>query len=119
MSKIVLTEEEQSSVKSLLKELSAQYSSVEDADFLKDVGLHAHDLPRRVRAFLNDFKTLEQPPGFCVISGYHVDERKIGDTPAHWKLKQNSSKTLEEEMLLILFGSLLGDALARSTQPDG
>ena len=119
MSKIVLTEEEQSSVKSLLKELGAQYDSVEDTDFLKDVSLHAHGLPRRLRAFLNDFKTLEQPPGVCVISGYQVDERKIGETPAHWKFKHSSSRTLEEEMLLILYGSLLGDVLAWSTQQDG
>lgn len=119
MSKFILTEEEQSSIKSLLKELGAQYDSVEDAGFLKDVGLHAHDLPRRLRAFLNDFKTLEQPPGICTISGYRVDERKIGETPGHWKFKQSSPRTLEEEMLLILCGSLLGDVLAWSTQQDG
>lgn len=119
MSKIVLAEEEQSSIKLLLKELSAQYDSVEDADFLKEVGLYAHGLPRRVRAFVNDFKTFEQPPGICMISGYQVDEKKIGGTPAHWKFKHDSPRTLEEEMLLILFGSLLGDVLGWSTQQDG
>lgn len=119
MSNIVLTEEERSSIKGILKELNAQYSSVEDAGFLKDASLHAHGLPRRLRAFLNDFKTLEQPPGICVISGYEVDEGKIGETPAHWKYKQNGARTLEEEMLLVLFGALLGDVLAWSTQQDG
>ncbi len=119
MSNITLSEEEQSSIKLLLKQLSAQYDSVEDGDFLKDASVHAHDLPRRLRAFLNDFKSLEQPPGICIISGYKVDENKIGDTPAHWKFRQNISRTREEEILLILFGSLLGDVLAWSTQQDG
>jgi Fe(II)/alpha-ketoglutarate-dependent arginine beta-hydroxylase len=119
MSNIILSADEQSSINLLLKQLSAQYNSVEDDNFLKDVGIYAHELPRRVRTLLNDFKVLEQPSGIAMISGFQVDQDKIGATPAHWKLKHNSFRTREEEMLLILFGSLLGDVLGWSTQQAG
>jgi len=119
MNHLRLVEPELASIEALLRELATQYSSAEDENFLKDVGLFAHEMPRRLRAFLNDFKRLEPPAGNCVISGYAVNEAKIGRTPTHWKLRPAFSPTVEEEMYLLLLGSLLGDALGWSTQQDG
>lgn len=119
MNKLVLTNEELDSIKVLLKELTSTYTSVEDADFLRNVCIYAHELPRRLRIFLNDFRSLETPSGICLISGYPVDEDKIGKTPSHWKWRDEPSRTLEEEILLILFSSLLGEALAWATQQGG
>ena len=119
MHRLVLNDEEVSSIWATLKELRSRYSSAENPEFLRSATLFAHDLPRRVRAFLNDFKSLEVPTGICLISGYPIDGRKIGPTPEHWKWREEISRTLEEEMLLIMFGSLLGDPLAWATQQDG
>ncbi|HEV7906268.1 MAG TPA: hypothetical protein VGO96_20680, partial [Pyrinomonadaceae bacterium] len=76
-----LTDAEVKSVKGLLSEVVSQYDSAEDPVFLKDCAIIAGDLPRRVRIFLNDFKYLEPPAGAGVISGFPIDERKIGPTP--------------------------------------
>src|SRR6266542_4411973 len=119
MSKITLLQEEISSVKSIFSDVAIQYSSAEDHEFLKEACLYAHELPKRLRKFLNDFKMLEPKAGYCMISGYPIDEVSIGKTPSHWKYKPETSRTLEVELLLITLGSLLGDALGWATQQDG
>lgn len=119
MNRLVLSEVEVSEVKSLLDDLVARYDTVEDAEFLREAAVVAHDLPRRVRQHLTDFKLLEPMSALCVISGYPIDEERIGDTPTHWKNRACPSQTLPEEMLLVLYGSLLGEPIAWATQQDG
>jgi Fe(II)/alpha-ketoglutarate-dependent arginine beta-hydroxylase len=105
-------------IKMLLNEITSQYTSAEDQAFLDQACVIAHELPKSVRSFLLRFKTLELS-GLCLISGIPIDEKKIGPTPKHWKNRPTLSPALEEEILLILFGSLLGDAFGWSTQQNG
>ncbi len=119
MNRIVLTEQELGAINALLRELVSQYKNVEDDNFLKDACLYAHELPRRIRMFLNDFKALELPTGICLISGYQIDDAKVGKTPSHWRCRESISPALEEETLLVLYGSLLGEMVAWSTQQNG
>lgn len=119
MDRLLLSDEEITAIRALLAELTTQYSSAEDDGFLKDACVIAHELPKRVRLFLNDFKQVESPAGTCLISGYPVNDEKIGPTPAHWKFRQGVSPTLSEEMLFVLFASLLGDVIGWATQQNG
>lgn len=119
MNRITLESGEIESIDGLLAEVMTRYSSPEGDDFLKDAPVLAHELPRRVRFFLNDFRCLEPASGTCLISGYPVDEARIGRTPQHWKDRPAVSPTVREEMLLILFGTLLGDPIAWVTQQNG
>lgn len=119
ISRLVLTERDLSEIQSLLKDITKQYNSVEDDSFLKNACLFAQELPRRIRDFFNDFKFLESNLGVCIISGYFIDDSKIGKTPSHWKWKDDASRTLKEQILLVLYGSLLGDVFGWSTQQDG
>jgi len=118
MNKILLDEAEIKFIKTLLDELMVEFDSVDSPSFLKDVVIYASELPRRLRRFLNDFKVLE-PSGACVIAGYPIDDHKIGRTPDHWNLRSDRSSTLEEEILFVLFSSLLGDPIGWITQQDG
>jgi Fe(II)/alpha-ketoglutarate-dependent arginine beta-hydroxylase len=118
MKRIALTDGEVDAVQRLLAGLCSRYESVDDPAFLNEAPVAAHELPRRVRCFLNDFKRLE-PAGGCLISGYPVEAHRIGPTPSHWKSREGVSPTLAEEMLFILFGSLLGDVFGWATQQDG
>src|ERR1043165_3314617 len=111
MNRLSMFAEEASAIKNLLAEVTAQYTSVDCPDFLKDATLIAHQMPKRVCRFLNDFKQLELPSGSCLISGFPVDDQKIGPTPAHWKARPEISPALEPEMLFVLLGSLLGDPI--------
>lgn len=117
--KMVLTDEEIAHIQSLLSTVTSQYQSADNDGFLKDAGIIAHKLPERLCMFLNDFKLLEPFPGVCVISGYPIDQAKIGKTPSHWRARAQVSPALEEEILLVLCGSLLGDIFGWSTQQEG
>lgn len=113
-----LADEELEAIRPLVQELASRHGSVEEADFLDNARTYAQELPRPLRAFLNAFSLLE-PSGICLISGYPVDDAKIGKTPQHWRNKPDGSSTLEEEIFLNLCGALLGDAMAWSHQRDG
>ena len=118
MHRLELTEGEVGAILPLVKEVASQHGSVEEADFLDSASTYAQELPRRLRRFLNAFR-LREPSGVCVISGYPVDDSKIGKTPGHWRKEPGSSSTMEEEVFLNLCGALLGDAIAWSHQRDG
>jgi hypothetical protein len=116
--RLELTTEEVGAILPLVNEVASRHSSVEKGDFLDSASTYAQELPRRLRAFLNAFR-LTEPSGVCVISGYPVDDSKIGKTPAHWGREPSDSSTVEEEVFLNLCGALLGDAIAWSHQRDG
>src|SRR5262249_2001380 len=119
MWRLELTDDEIKSLKSLITEVAAEHMTVEDVDFLNNACLYAHELPRRIRSFLNDFRLKEPSSGVCIISGFPVNFAAIGPTPTHWKWKSDSRSTLHEQILLILHGSLLGDLFGWATQQDG
>jgi Fe(II)/alpha-ketoglutarate-dependent arginine beta-hydroxylase len=103
----------------LLDHTSARFQSAEQPEFLAEATVLAHELPRRVREALNKFRVFEPPSAICVISGYPIDEERVGPTPSHWKERHHCCKPVREEMLLALLGSLLGDVIAWATQQDG
>jgi hypothetical protein len=113
-----LADEELGVIRPLVEELASLHGSVEEGAFLDNVSTYAQELPRRLRASLNNFR-LTEPSGVCLISGYTVDAAKVGKTPPHWRTKPDGSNTTEEEIFLNLCGALLGDAIAWSHQRDG
>lgn len=119
MDGISLTKSEMESITSLLSRITATHRSAEDAGFLKEAALYAHELPRRVRACLNSFRLEEWPSGVCIISGYEIDPDKVGATPDHWRPQADAARTLEEEIIFVLFSSLLGDVFGWAAQQDG
>jgi Fe(II)/alpha-ketoglutarate-dependent arginine beta-hydroxylase len=119
MMKLELSDGEIESIRALVTDIADEYKSVEDADFLDHAALYAHQLPWRLRSFLNDFRLKEPSSGFCVITGYPINLSAIGSTPTHWKWKSDAQSSLHEQILLILQGSLLGDIFGWATQQDG
>lgn len=116
--RVILTETEIREIRELLGELNRKYPSVEDPAFHHRAALYAHELPLRVREELIDFKTNEPPSALLVVSGYPIDDAKVGPTPSHWESERDGGQAREEIMLLVLLGSLLGDCLGWATQQD-
>ncbi|MBW4510722.1 MAG: TauD/TfdA family dioxygenase [Scytonematopsis contorta HA4267-MV1] len=116
---LVLTPQEITEIKSLLRSITFEYNSIEDTNFLNKATLFAQELPRRIREVLNDFRLVENNLGACIISGYPINDSKIGKTPTHWEYKADKMRTLEEQILFVLYSSLLGDVFGWSTQQDG
>jgi enduracididine beta-hydroxylase len=103
--------------RAVVGELAARFRSVEDPELLQVSATYAHELPRTLRAGLNDFR-LREPSGACVIGGFPVDDDAIGATPANWGAQAQPSSTLEPELFFLLCGSLLGDPFGWATQQD-
>jgi Fe(II)/alpha-ketoglutarate-dependent arginine beta-hydroxylase len=119
MWKLELSESEIESTRALVTNVADRYGSAENADFINNASLYAHELPLRVRSFLNDFRLKEPPSGICVIAGHSIDSPAIGPTPTHWKWRSDAQRSLHEQILLVLHGSLLGDLFGWATQQDG
>ncbi|ABG04121.1 conserved hypothetical protein [Rubrobacter xylanophilus DSM 9941] len=119
MHRIELTAEEVEQALPVVREALSRHGSVESPGFLEEATVYAHELPRRLRSFLNAFR-LEEPSGVCVVAGYPVDDARIGPTPSDWrKPAEKSPPAAEEEVFLALCGSLLGDLFSWAHQRDG
>jgi len=115
---IVLSSPDCSAIDGLLSTLAAGFSSVEAPEFQSEATTYAHELPRGLRSGLNFFR-LQEPSSACVISGFHVEDGRIGPTPASWKLNASPQRTLREEVFFFLCASLIGDPIAWSTKQGG
>jgi Fe(II)/alpha-ketoglutarate-dependent arginine beta-hydroxylase len=116
--RVALTSEDKIRIGALLDELATRHPSAESPEFLAEAPVLSHELPLAVRRALVEFRLKELSP-FCIISGYPLDDARIGPTPIHWKDRQRHVVPLREEMLLVLFSFLLGDPIAWATQQDG
>jgi Fe(II)/alpha-ketoglutarate-dependent arginine beta-hydroxylase len=118
MDRLEIDAAEQHAVTQLLDEFEADFERLDSDEALHRATVLAHQLPTRIRLYLNAFR-LEQLSGVLCISGYNVDQDRLGPTPAHWRDRPQRSPAHREELLLILYGSLLGDPFSWATQQDG
>lgn len=114
-----LTPDETDQVCTLLGDLATRIESVEDPGFLEEAGLLCHELPVDLRRFLHRFKATDAPGAACIVRGYPIGDEKIGRTPVHWNARAPRSAALEEEIYLMLIGTLLGEPFAWRTQQAG
>jgi enduracididine beta-hydroxylase len=120
MERFTINADELPSIRQLLAAAAARYDSAEDPDLLQDSTLLAHELPRRLRAALNSFRLTEPDSALFIVSGYPVDEDKIGPTPEHWhRPREGRSPALEEEIFFLLICSLLGECIGWQSQQGG
>jgi len=118
MDRLELNGAERLEISQLLIEVADQYRSFDLDDFLDRATVLAHDLPLRLRLVLNSFR-LERLSGLLVVAGHDVDQDRLGPTPSHWRERQDPSPALREELLLVLYATLLGDPFGWATQQDG
>lgn len=116
MFEVRLTEPDVAAIGIVVAEVTSRHTSVEEPDFLRLAGGYAQELPRGLREPLNEFR-LAEPSGGCLITGYTVDDERIGDTPAHWDSVAGGS-TLAEEIFFFLTGSLLGEPFGWATEQN-
>ena len=120
MQRFTLDNEEIASVRKLIAEITSKYDSAEAPEFLLDAATWAQELPRRLRQALNTFRLSEPDAGHLIVSGFPVDDEKIGRTPEHWNRPVAERKpTLEEDVFFVLTSSLLGECIAWRTQQAG
>ena len=75
-------------------------------------------LPHGVRGFLEDFRRCE-PGAACMISGFPVDDGKVGPTPRSWTEAAELRTTWRQEFWLALVAASLGETFSWSTLQMG
>lgn len=118
MDKLELDRAELEELTLLLDEIDGIFGDPESGVTLHRATVYAHKLPSRLRFALNEFR-LGQLSGVLCISGYPVDQKHLGPTPSHWRDRPVPSTARREDLLLILYSSLLGDPFCWATQQDG
>jgi Fe(II)/alpha-ketoglutarate-dependent arginine beta-hydroxylase len=118
MNRLVLTPAERREIAQLLDGFEAGFARLDTPEALQQATILAHMLPTRVRTQLNSFR-LEQMSGVLCVCGHTVDQDMLGPTPRHWRDQSEPSPAHREEMLLLMYGSLLGDPFGWATQQDG
>ena len=117
---LVLTEPEIQDMRTLVGTLTDAFTTPEDPRFIHNAALYAHDLPFRVRHCINDFRLAEaDDETVCLINGYPIDDQKIGPTPPNREDKDDTPRTLEEQMLFMLCAALLGEPFGWFTEQLG
>ncbi|MGH3807327.1 MAG: arginine beta-hydroxylase, Fe(II)/alpha-ketoglutarate-dependent [Pseudonocardiaceae bacterium] len=116
--RLKLSPDEALATAQLAKELTNRYSSSEDPQFIEDLPLWASELPIRTRRFLRHFQT-QEPSGFCVVSGHLIEQGRIGPTPEDWRGRALPGTEFPEEVILLLYASLVGEPFGWATQQDG
>ncbi|MEC4984565.1 MAG: guanitoxin biosynthesis L-enduracididine beta-hydroxylase GntD [Oscillatoria sp. PMC 1068.18] len=117
---LTLNQNDLGEIQQLLELLVEKFTTPEDPQFIHNASIYAHDLPLSIRQFFNDCRLNEADDEVIyLISGYPIDDQKIGLTPSNRSEKKDTPRTLEEQLLLALCGSLLGDLFGWATQQAG
>lgn len=118
MDRLQLTPGQLTELTELVAEVEEEFQDFTDEQTLYRAAVLAHRLPAGIREHLTAFR-LEHMSGVLCISGYQVDQNRAGPTPAHWREQVGRTTTRREDLLLLLFSSLLGDPFCWATQQDG
>lgn len=118
MHQMRLSDEETAAILPLVDSICPEYRGIEDKRLIDMAPLHAHELPRRLKVFLEQYR-MEEPSAACVISGFPVDDEGLGPTPDHWNLVGGDSPPSRQEVFFLLCAVLVGDVFAWATQQDG
>lgn len=112
-----LDDVEAARLRGLAAELAAEYHVVANPEFLAEVTVLAHELPRRVRSFLNRAR-LDDAGHAVVVSGHAMDAPVPEPTPRHWR-EADTEGSRAYAFLVMVQAALLGDVIGWSTQQDG
>jgi L-asparagine oxygenase len=75
-------------------------------------------LPEGLRVFLEDFRRHE-PAAAAVVSGFPVDDDRIGPTPQHWERRTDLDATEDLDLALAMCGLALGEPFCWATLQYG
>jgi enduracididine beta-hydroxylase len=116
--RLTIDRDDATHIRSLADSIATRYDSVEDPEFLRMAPVYAQELPRVLRAGVNEFRTAEAE-SVLVVSGFEIDDDRIGPTPDHWAHRPDRSAVAAEEIAFFLCACLLGDPVGWATQQDG
>ena len=117
MTEATLQPDEIRRIDALLDEVLAGRPAIDLQPFLADAAVYAHELPRRLRKLFHDFKLRESSVALCLRNN-PFDGAAVGPTPTRSGERGDQSRIGREDVLHLLYGSLLGESFAWASTRD-
>ncbi|HET8813938.1 MAG TPA: TauD/TfdA family dioxygenase [Solirubrobacterales bacterium] len=118
MLEIELTADEAIEIRRLCRSLGREYGSTDDEALLRDLGRFPEEMPTGVVEQIGAY--MENPEAdFALISRHMIRDHDLGNTPANQKDPTTTKTSLEYEMVVMLYGSILGSVFGWKTQQEG
>jgi len=118
MLEIELTADEAIEIRRLCRSLGREYGSSDDEALLRDISRFPGEMPAGVVEQIAAY--MEDPEAdFALVSRHMIRDHDLGDTPANQKDPTTTKTSLEYEMVVMLYGSILGSVFGWATQQEG
>jgi hypothetical protein len=114
-----LSTKDSQQINSLLLILMEKYDSPSDPLFLLQARTYASQLPSKILRALNHFRLKEDHNGSFVISGFQIEDEKIGPTPYLTGKEIDVQSGLREGFMLMLLVSFIGESFGWANQRNG
>lgn len=109
---------ESTAINRLLDDVMAGEDRLPLDRFLPDAPVYAQELPRTIRVSFNDLRANEQAHGICLKQG-HLERAQLPPTPTQLRPPGMSEELEREDVLHVLYSSLLGDVFSWTTIQHG
>ncbi|HVD41467.1 MAG TPA: TauD/TfdA family dioxygenase [Solirubrobacterales bacterium] len=118
MLEIELTADEAIEIRRLCRSLGREYGSSDEEALLRDLGRFPEEMPGRVVEAIASY--MEDPEAdFALVSRHMIRDHDLGNTPIAQKDPITTKTSLEYEMVVMLYGSILGSVFGWATQQEG
>lgn len=118
MLEIELTADEAIEIRRLSRALGREYGSSDEESLLRDLDRYPAEMPARVVEEIGAY--MEDPEAdFVLVKRHMICERDLGPTPVDQKDPTTTRTSLEYEMLVMLYGTILGSVFGWATQQQG
>lgn len=118
MLEIELTADEAIEIRRLCRSLGREYGSTNAEDLLRDLDRFPQEMPSGVAEEIAAY--MESPEAdFALVSHHMIRDHDLGDTPTVQKDPTTTKTSLEYEMVVMLYGSILGSVFGWATQQEG
>lgn len=118
MLEIELTADEAIEIRRLCRSLGREYGSTDDEALLRELGRFPEEMPGGVVEQIAAY--MENPEAdFALVSRHMIRDHDLGYTPANQKDPTTTKTSLEYEMVVMLYGTVLGSVFGWATQQEG
>ncbi|HEY5941288.1 MAG TPA: TauD/TfdA family dioxygenase [Solirubrobacterales bacterium] len=118
MLEIELTADEAIEIRRLCRSLGREYGSTDKEDLLRDLDRFPAEMPSGVVEEIGAY--MKSPEAdFALVKHHMIRDHDLGETPIRQKDPTTTKTSLEYEMVVMLYGSILGSVFGWSTQQEG
>lgn len=114
-----ISPEENEQIDALLVSLLKRYPTPSDHKLLQQGRVYASQLPKSILRKLDEFRHTEDHKGLFLLSGLHIDQQELGNTPDSVGRETDEMSGAKQSLLLVLLASYLGDPMGWEGQRDG